>query len=156
LNPLGRVNSRKSPGTSSKVHGEGRPPRVLVVGAGTRFLSAMSYYTLRLTNALALVVGSHGVLDAFAHTTNGVALLWPASRKRLLGPWHVFPSPPASRELFSRRGLSLLGAELLVFAPLWALAARPPGRSPTGMTADLQRDGVAASVRTPATALRSS
>jgi glycosyltransferase involved in cell wall biosynthesis len=30
-----------------------RPPRVLVVGAGTRFLSAMSYYTIRLTNALA-------------------------------------------------------------------------------------------------------
>jgi glycosyltransferase involved in cell wall biosynthesis len=28
-------------------------PRVLVVGAGTRFLSAMSYYTIRLTNALA-------------------------------------------------------------------------------------------------------
>ena len=27
--------------------------RVLVVGAGTRFLSAMSYYTIRLTNALA-------------------------------------------------------------------------------------------------------
>ena len=31
----------------------GHPPRVLVVGAGTHFLSAMSYYTLRLTNALA-------------------------------------------------------------------------------------------------------
>src|ERR1017187_6044588 len=30
-----------------------RPQRVLVVGAGTHFLSAMSYYTLRLTNALA-------------------------------------------------------------------------------------------------------
>jgi glycosyltransferase involved in cell wall biosynthesis len=28
-------------------------PRVLVVGAGTHFLSAMSYYTIRLTNALA-------------------------------------------------------------------------------------------------------
>ena len=27
-------------------------PKVLVVGAGTRFLSAMSYYTIRLTNAL--------------------------------------------------------------------------------------------------------
>ena len=27
-------------------------PRVLVIGAGTRLLSAMSYYTLRLTNAL--------------------------------------------------------------------------------------------------------
>ena len=74
---------------------------------------------------VALVVGSHGVLDAFGHTTNGVALLWPASSKRLLGPWHVFPNPPANRELFSRRGLGLLGAELLVFTPLWALAARP-------------------------------
>lgn len=31
---------------------EGGTPKVLVVGAGTRFLSAMSYYTLRLTNAL--------------------------------------------------------------------------------------------------------
>ena len=30
-----------------------RPPRVLVVGAGTRFLSAMSYYTIRFTNAMA-------------------------------------------------------------------------------------------------------
>jgi glycosyltransferase involved in cell wall biosynthesis len=29
------------------------PQRVLVVGAGTRFLSAMSYYTIRLVNALA-------------------------------------------------------------------------------------------------------
>ena len=29
------------------------PPRVLVLGAGTRLLSAMSYYTIRLTNALA-------------------------------------------------------------------------------------------------------
>ena len=80
---------------------------------------------------VALVVGSHGVLDAFGHTTKGVALLWPASSKRLLGPWQVFPSPPANRELFSRRGLGLLGAELLVFTPLWALAARPrDGRQP--------------------------
>ena len=37
---------------------ESRKPRVLVVGAGTRFLSGMSYYTLRLANALA---GSHAV-----------------------------------------------------------------------------------------------
>jgi membrane-bound metal-dependent hydrolase YbcI (DUF457 family) len=74
---------------------------------------------------VALVVGSHGVLDAFGHTTNGVALFWPASAKRLLGPWHILPNPPANRELFSRRGLGLLGAELLMFTPLWALAARP-------------------------------
>ena len=80
---------------------------------------------------VALVVGSHGVLDAFGHTTKGVALLWPASSKWFLGPWHVFPNPPANRELFSRRGLGLLGAELVMFTPLWALAARPRhGRQP--------------------------
>lgn len=36
---------------SSDFHG-GAFPRLLVVGAGTRFLSAMSYYTIRVTNAL--------------------------------------------------------------------------------------------------------
>jgi hypothetical protein len=36
-----------------KGYEEGRSPRVLVVGAGTRLLSAMSYYSIRLTNALA-------------------------------------------------------------------------------------------------------
>jgi hypothetical protein len=75
--------------------------------------------------------GVTGVLDAFAHTTNGVAMLWPVSGKRLLEPWHVFPNPLANRELFSRRGLCLLGAELIVFIPLWALTARPRhGRQP--------------------------
>ena len=53
LSPFRPLKPRKSPGTSSKVHVESGPPRVLVVGAGTRFLSAMSYYTIRLTNALA-------------------------------------------------------------------------------------------------------
>jgi len=39
--------------TTEERYSAGRPERVLVVGAGTHFLSAMSYYTLRLTNALA-------------------------------------------------------------------------------------------------------
>jgi glycosyltransferase involved in cell wall biosynthesis len=38
---------------SLRDHHSGGPPRLLVVGAGTRLLSAMSYYSLRLTNALA-------------------------------------------------------------------------------------------------------
>lgn len=53
MDPLRPGIYRKRPETSSKVHQKGGPPRVVVVGAGTRFLSAMSYYTLRLTNALA-------------------------------------------------------------------------------------------------------
>lgn len=40
---------------AGKVSVEPRTARIVVVGAGTRFLSAMSYYTLRLTNALAAV-----------------------------------------------------------------------------------------------------
>jgi glycosyltransferase involved in cell wall biosynthesis len=32
----------------------GRRPRIVVVGAGTRFLSGMSYYTIRLANALSV------------------------------------------------------------------------------------------------------
>jgi glycosyltransferase involved in cell wall biosynthesis len=45
--------STKRSRASSPARPAGEPPRVLVVGAGTHFLSAMSYYTLRLTNALA-------------------------------------------------------------------------------------------------------
>jgi len=53
LNLLGRGCSRASScGSVSQRRVDG-VPRILVVGAGTRFLSAMSYYTIRLTNALA-------------------------------------------------------------------------------------------------------
>ena len=37
---------------TSRDFGNGNPSQVVVVGAGTRFLSAMSYYTIRLANAL--------------------------------------------------------------------------------------------------------
>ena len=44
--------SRKRLTTTPEDCLEGSPPKVLVVGAGTRFLSAMSYYTIRIANAL--------------------------------------------------------------------------------------------------------
>ena len=44
-------SSRKRPMVTYEDYFEGTPPKVLVVGAGTRFLSAMSYYTIRLANA---------------------------------------------------------------------------------------------------------
>ena len=49
----GPDRTRQPSGPPRTVEEMGRPRRVLVVGAGTRFLSAMSYYTIRLTNALA-------------------------------------------------------------------------------------------------------
>jgi glycosyltransferase involved in cell wall biosynthesis len=48
-----RNRARGRPGGSSADAEETGVPRVLVIGAGTRLLSAMSYYTLQLTNALA-------------------------------------------------------------------------------------------------------
>jgi glycosyltransferase involved in cell wall biosynthesis len=48
-----RLGGAATPFRSVEDDHRGEPPRVLVVGAGTRLLSAMSYYTIRLTNALA-------------------------------------------------------------------------------------------------------
>ncbi len=39
-----------------------RPPRVLVVGSGWRFTSGISYYTCRLTNALAAATPTRAIL----------------------------------------------------------------------------------------------
>jgi glycosyltransferase involved in cell wall biosynthesis len=51
--PFGRSRAHAgADGSAAHTEVEG-VPRVLVIGAGTRFLSAMSYYTIRLTNALA-------------------------------------------------------------------------------------------------------
>jgi hypothetical protein len=44
---LPSVSPRKSTGAGSKVRGGDGHPRVLVVGSGTRFLSAISYFTIR-------------------------------------------------------------------------------------------------------------
>jgi len=51
--PFSRSSARGRPGGSAAHTEEKGVPRVLVIGAGTRLLSAMSYYTLQLTNALA-------------------------------------------------------------------------------------------------------
>jgi glycosyltransferase involved in cell wall biosynthesis len=51
--PFGRSRARARPnGSAAHIEVKG-VPRVLVIGAGTRLLSAMSYYTIQLTNALA-------------------------------------------------------------------------------------------------------
>ena len=51
--PFGSSRARACPdGSAAHIEVKG-VPRVLVIGAGTRLLSAMSYYTIQLTNALA-------------------------------------------------------------------------------------------------------
>lgn len=51
--PYGRSGAVARPGGSAAYAEAEDVPRILVIGAGTRLLSAMSYYTLQLTNALA-------------------------------------------------------------------------------------------------------
>jgi hypothetical protein len=51
-NRFGESSSPESLAVKARDSEEGTPSKVVVVGAGTRFLSAMSYYTIRLANAL--------------------------------------------------------------------------------------------------------
>lgn len=70
----GQAGVRRTPGTVSSLHPrDTRRPRVMVVGAGWRFTSGISYYTCRLTNA-------------FAETTDTSALLM-----RQLVPTRLYP-----------------------------------------------------------------
>ena len=66
---------------------------------------------------VALVVGSHGVLDAFGQTTKGVALLWPASSKRLFAPPRVGVDPDPGGLKGSERLLRTRHAPRSVDAP---------------------------------------
>jgi inner membrane protein len=76
----------------------------------------------------ALVVASHGLLDALTDGGRGVALLWPFTADRYFAPWRPIPVAPIGPRIFSRAGFSLMAYEALLFAPLWLLAAWPRRR----------------------------
>lgn len=80
---------------------------------------------LRLGIFVALVVATHGLLDAMTDGGRGVALLFPFSAERLFLPWRPIPVAPIGARLLSPRGLSVLAFELVAFAPLVAYALVP-------------------------------
>ena len=67
---------------------------------------------------------SHGLLDMLTNGGMGVALWWPLSDERFFFPWHpVEASPLSLRRVFSARGATVLGSEVLwVWLPAMALA----------------------------------
>lgn len=69
-----------------------------------------------------LVVASHGLLDALTDGGRGVALLWPLSDERFFAPWRPIPVAPLGRRMLSARGIEVVLAEVLIFAPLWIAA----------------------------------
>ena len=91
-------------GTTADATRAMRRPRLMVVGAGTHFLSAMSYYTLRLTNALAqhydvVFVPMRGLIPKFlypgrAHVgTVTTRLQYEPSVRVMRGiDWYWFPN----------------------------------------------------------------
>jgi inner membrane protein len=80
---------------------------------------------------VALVVASHGLLDALTDGGLGAALLWPFSNERFFAPWRPLPVAPIGARFWSARGLAVVWVELLWFAPLaawtaWARERRTP------------------------------
>jgi inner membrane protein len=71
----------------------------------------------------ALVVASHGLLDALTDGGLGVALLWPLTNARYFAPFTPIPVAPIGRGLWSARGLYVLCVEALWFSPCFAYVA---------------------------------
>jgi inner membrane protein len=72
-----------------------------------------------------LVVASHGLLDTLTDGGRGIALFWPLSAERYFAPWRPIPVAPIGVRTLSRSGLTLMAYEILLFAPVWLLAAWP-------------------------------
>ena len=71
--------------------------------------------------ALFLATASHGVLDAMTDGGSGVAFFAPFDNARHFFPWRPIPvSPIRASSFFTRRGLGILQAELLL---IWLPAA---------------------------------
>ena len=70
---------------------------------------------------LFLATASHGVLDAMTDGGSGVAFLAPFDDARYFFPWRPIPvSPIGVSRFFTRRGLDILEAELVL---IWIPAA---------------------------------
>lgn len=76
---------------------------------------------------------SHGLLDTLTFGGGlGCALLWPFSTWRFWSPVRFIPIAPIGIALLSARGLYVMLAELLIFAPFWIFAIIPRRSSARG------------------------
>lgn len=74
---------------------------------------------------VALVVASHGLLDAMTDGGKGVALLWPLTAHRYFLPWRPIPVAPIGAGFLSRRGMRVAAVEAIEFAPAFLFAFWP-------------------------------
>jgi len=83
---------------------------------------------LRVALAVGLVMATHGILDTFTDGGRGVALLWPFDNRRFFAPWRPVPVSPLAWGILSRRGFYVMAYELVLFLPLFVVAAWPRSR----------------------------
>jgi inner membrane protein len=81
----------------------------------------------RIAIVTALVLGSHGILDALAQDGRGIMFLWPLLDHRYHFPWRPIPDAPTGLAFFSAKGMYGLGLELLYFLPFTLYALTPRG-----------------------------
>ena len=84
---------------------------------------------LRTALVAAVVVGSHGLLDALTDGGLGCALLWPFDTRRYFAPWQPIPVAPIGRHFFSSVGLVVALTELVLFSPVLLYALWPRKRA---------------------------
>jgi len=100
------------------------PFAVALAGGGTLLAPAVEAQPLTAFGVLLVSAASHGLLDALTNGGLGIALFSPFSQRRCFLPWRVIEvSPLRPSELFSRRGLRVLRAEMRwVWGPCLAMA----------------------------------
>lgn len=79
----------------------------------------------RLFLWLAVVIASHGLLDALTDGGRGIALLWPFTKERFFAPVRPIPVAPIGIRFLSPRGLFVALAELVLFAPFFLYGLWP-------------------------------
>lgn len=94
----------------------------------------------------ALVVASHGLLDAFTTGGAGSMLLWPFTTERFLAPvFRILPAAPLGLRFLGSRGLEVALREAVLFSPLLVYGLWPRGRrSPHTRRGDARSPGLPA------------
>jgi inner membrane protein len=94
----------------------------LLIGLSAAALRLPAWRTLFVA---AGVLVSHPLLDTLTDGGLGCALAWPLQNQRYFAPWRPIPVAPIGRIFFSRVGLSVVLAELVLFFPVFAYALWP-------------------------------
>jgi inner membrane protein len=97
----------------------------LAATLAARALRRPALRTGLLTTAL---VASHALLDTMTDGGLGCALFWPFDLTRYFAPWRPIPVAPIGAAFFTPFGASIACIELVMFAPLFAVALWPRGR----------------------------